>query len=442
MMYFARVLRSFESPSVYRIFTDRRWDSLIATFLAKREHNVSFTATVKPTSKYHVVKHWITRRPNNRPPIIIKSKARNRRGKYRSATTCIDGVRLNTCMWNDSALVGGISADLGCENEPVARRTGRHIPPVACPRMMNVRGKFLRGVDIHDQLRASKYRFVFICKKKAWPVLAFGLTEILIVNIYIIKRTANARIDPGQYRWDLVFGLVMKAKDLESRNTAVDDESGSRRSIRQRGGETASSASASASDTPAEVVPRFEGAGVHHHDRLCEYVTPEQAEINQRIVDADKGTRDYNRQPRQRDRNRKHLKVRNPLFTSASLCLVCKYQHGKRKETLKYCRECSVQNFTNWPRTNRATGFATQFHPRLCSKECFDYFHTHNIRGLDYAHKKRKRRSNSSQNTNSDSNRNSNSSSQVEVDTQNTSDSISPSVTNQTSRSRNNRYDV
>ena len=135
-------------------------------FLDKGEHNVSFTGTVKPSSKYHVVKHWITRRPNNRPPIIIKSKARNRRGKYRSATTCIDGVRLNTCMWNDSALVGGISADLGCENEPVARRTGRHIPPVACPRMMNVRGKFLRGVDIHDQLRASKYRFVFICKKK------------------------------------------------------------------------------------------------------------------------------------------------------------------------------------------------------------------------------------------------------------------------------------
>ena len=119
-----------------------------------------------------------------------------------------------------------------------------------------------------------------------------------------------------------------------------------------------------------------------------------------------------------------------------------KYQYGKRKETLKYCRECCVEKFTDWPRTNRATGFARRFHPRLCSKECFDYFHTHNIRGLDYARKKRKRRSNSRQNTNSDSNRNSNSSSQVGVDTQNTSGSTPPSVRNQTSRRRNTRYDV
>lgn len=441
MMYFARVLRSCESPSVYRIFTDRRWDSLVALVLAKREHNVSFTATVKPSSKYHVVKHWITRRPNNRPAIIVKSKARNRRGKYRSATTCIDGVTLNTCMWNDSALVGGISADLGCENEPVTRRTGRHVPKVACPRMMRVRGQFLRGVDIHDQLRASKYRIVFIRKTKAWPVLQFGLMEILIVNVYIIKRTVNARIDPGQYRWDLVFGLVTKAKDLESRDTDSPDvnvESGRRRSVRQRGGETPSSAS----DNPVEVVPRFEGVGSHHHDRLREYVTPEEAERNQQIVDANKPTRDYNRKPRQRDIRRKFHKVRNPLFTSASLCLVCKYQYGRKKETLKYCRECCVEKFTNWPKTNRATGFAKQFHPRLCSKECFDYFHTHNIRGLDYGHKKRKRRSNSGQNTNSGSNRNSNSSSQVGVDTQNTSGSTSPSVTNPTSRPRNTRYDV
>jgi len=401
---------------------------------------VSFTSTVKPSSKYHVVKHWITRRPHNQRAISIKSKARNRRGKYRSATTVIDGVRLNTCMWNDSALVGGISADLGCENEPVTRRTGRHVPPVACPRMMCVRGKFLRGVDIHDQLRASKYRIVFICKKNAWPVLQFGLTEILIVNIYIIKRTVNARIDPGQYRWDLVFGLVDKAKSLESRDVDPGDESSPRRSLRQRGDAPASSASAP--DTPVEVVPRFEGLGVHHHDRLREYVTLEEAEINQQIVDANKPDRDYNRKPRQRDSKRKLHKVRNPLFTSASLCLVCKYQHGKRKETLKYCRECCVEKFLDWPRTNRATGFAKQFHPRLCSKECFDYFHTHNIRGLDYGRKKRKRKSNSCQNTNSDPNRNSNSSSQVGVDTQNTSGSTSPSVTNQTSRRRNTRYDV
>ena len=88
--------------------------------------------------------------------IVSKSKKRNSRGKYRSATATIEGVALNTCLWNDSNLLGGVSADLGTENTPVMRRMGRHKRPISCPHMMSFRDKHLRGVDVHDQLRACK----------------------------------------------------------------------------------------------------------------------------------------------------------------------------------------------------------------------------------------------------------------------------------------------
>ena len=57
-----------------------------------------------------------------------------------------------------------------------------------------------------------------------------------------------------------------------------------------------------------------------------------------------------------------------------------------------YCVECNVDDFTHWPSTNRARGFAKDFHPRLCSIECFNFFHTHNIKGLDYARKRQRSR--------------------------------------------------
>ena len=125
----------------------------------------------------------------------------------------------------------------------------------------------------------------------------------------------------------------------------------------------------------------------------------EQAAINEKIVKENPAIRECNRRPRKRDAHRVDKnKVRNPLFTSTSVCLVCKYVHKRRRETLKYCRECNVEAFKNWPKTNRATGFAKKFHPRLCSRECFEYFHTHNIIGLDHGQKrKRKSRSKSSQ---------------------------------------------
>ena len=369
MVYFARLLREkFDSPITYRIFTDRRWDSLPGIIIAKKDFNISYTATVNKASRYHVIKHWCKKGS----PVVAKSKARNRRGKYRSATTTIEGVVLNTCLWNDSNLLGGISADLGTENRPVGRRMGRHTPLISCPIMMYVRGKFLRGVDVHDQLRACKYRIVFMAKGKAWPKLIFGLFEILLINIYIVKEQCTPPPSPDTFRWTLLLGMVEKAEELENEASAsdqvaeVDEES----------------------DVEDDVVPRFKGADLHHWELLAEYVTPHEAEENQLIVDASPSDRELSRRPRQRDRNRKDGKVRNPLWTSASVCLVCKYQYGVRKETNRYCRECCVASFTSWPSTNRATGFAKEFHPRLCSKECFRFFHTHNIKGLDYAQKR------------------------------------------------------
>jgi len=103
MIYFTRLLReNFDSPITYRMFTDRRWDSLPGIILSKQKFNVSYTATVNKKSRYHVINYWCQKGS----PIVSKSKKRNKRGKYRSATTKIQGVVINTCMWKVSNLVG------------------------------------------------------------------------------------------------------------------------------------------------------------------------------------------------------------------------------------------------------------------------------------------------------------------------------------------------
>ena len=371
MMWFARTLRSFDPDHalIYRLFSDRRWDSLPGIVLAWQNHKVSFTATVMINHRYHIIRNW--------KKVVKKSKTRSKRGKYRSARTVIDGVALTEVLWNDSTRIGAVSADLGSERCEVARRTGRHIVAVPCPRMHFVRNLFFRGVDQNDQLRMCKWKMVFKCKNKTWPKLVNGLYELCIVNIYIIKRTFNRHLKQDDFRWNLVFGLVEKAKQLEAESAA----------------QVATTSTPSVCEP--ESVDRFDGKDVHHLDFLPEYVTPEVAEINQRIADDNPTRRKLNKKPRQRDVNRQDKKVHNPLFTSASTCLVCRHQYGKRRETMYYCRECNVDDFTHWPRTNRATGFAKQFHPRLCSRECFDFFHTTQVQGLDYD-KKRKRASSTS----------------------------------------------
>ena len=61
MVHFARKLREYDPKdpvanyaSTYRLFTDRRWDNLVGIVLAKKDHGVSYTATVKSGHRFHV----------------------------------------------------------------------------------------------------------------------------------------------------------------------------------------------------------------------------------------------------------------------------------------------------------------------------------------------------------------------------------------------------
>ena len=171
--------------------------------------------------------------------------------------------------------MGGISADLGCEDDPVTRRTGKHLP-----RMMRVRGIHFHAVDGHDQLRACKFKMTFSCKKKAWTNLVMGLYEICVVNIYVVKsrgaREQNLKQD--NFRLGLVMGLVNKSKELDERRVrnmrSPEVDRTPRLSRRQRGIPPSDNTSSEVS-TSEEPVPRSEDVKVHHHDRLSEYVTPE-----------------------------------------------------------------------------------------------------------------------------------------------------------------------
>ena len=135
MYYFARKLRAYdpadaetrECDSLYRLYTDRRWDNILGIVLSKNDHGVSYTATVKAGHRFHVA--WQFKATKKRPG-LVKSKDAAVRGKYRCASTTIDGVKLNTVLWVDSSLVDCISADLGTEDHDVDRRRGRHVKPI------------------------------------------------------------------------------------------------------------------------------------------------------------------------------------------------------------------------------------------------------------------------------------------------------------------------
>ena len=76
--------------------------------------------------------------------------------------------------------------------------------------------------------------------------------------------------------------------------------------------------------TPVTIVPRWQG-GVHAHhlDTIRDYITPELAAKNQKIVDANPSKNKSKKQPRKRDQFRKDDKVRNPFYTASSACVVC-----------------------------------------------------------------------------------------------------------------------
>lgn len=247
-----------------------------------------------------------------------RPQVRKKRGKYRAATTTVGTgdkeVRLTELLWNDSALVGCVSADLGSEQETADRRMGRWMVAVPCPRMLVVRGDHFRAVDQIDQLRMCKWAFHFICKKKAWLKLFFALIELLMVNIFIIACRTDLDLEQDDYRWNCVIELVEKAKELDEEGDVAEHTRSATRAPRRESSSSEHS--------------RFEGGlEHHHHDVVCEYVTPEQAALNQAIVDRNPSNRVSKKLVwRDRDRQRLNNKVRNPMYTSLSACLVCRYQ--------------------------------------------------------------------------------------------------------------------
>ena len=253
MLYFSRILRSFDSSDIgqmcYRMFTDRRWCSLPAMYLAKKNYNVSYTCSVQDGSRYHVA---------NLFP-VVKSKKRTLRGKYRSAFVQLDDdVRVTTVCWNDSAKCGYASCDLGTEGETTCvRRVGRWKRDVPYPFMVSVREKKFRAIDRHDQLRLGKCHFDVICRKKAWPKVYHGGIEILLVNIYIISERSVRfqNIKQRELRWKTLLELVVMADRLDRRARDLDPAD-----VRGRD----------------RLVDRYRGRDTHHHATWPEYVDDDQ----------------------------------------------------------------------------------------------------------------------------------------------------------------------
>ena len=210
---------------------------------------------------------------------------------------------------------------------------------------MEERDKNFRAVDQNDQLRLSKWGFQFLCRKKPWLKLFWALIELLLVNIFLVAAQTDKDLEQDDFRWEMVYALVKLANELEQEAPV---------SYRTRG-----STRSSASGRPTS---RFEGGLDHHHDIVQEYVTAEQAELNQRIVDDNPAHRESKKFVwRKRDEDRKNGKVRNPMYTSLSACVVfryvcrcfittgyhsfsvcpdCRYAHGTMQKTARYCREC------------------------------------------------------------------------------------------------------
>jgi hypothetical protein len=365
MFHFARVLRSMDPDPgmVYNFFADKRWGSIPGAVLTTKRCKCTFTGTVKAGWRYHCCYHLG----------VVKSKKREHRGKYRSATTKIAGVTVNTCQWNDSTLVGYFSTAFGSKQCEDTRQQGRHKIKIAIPQMALVRGQHFRAVDQNDQLRLGKAGFNFVCRTKAWPKVFWGCIELLVVNMYIIARTNELHTEQRAFRWELMRQLLAEADDLDK------DEAGEGR------GPTTP-------QTPAEWKTRFhpDSATMHHHSSLQEYILAEDEAAVRAQMAANPARRTSEPRPRARDLNRncrltgKPL-VRNPMWIE-SQCIVC-WAGGKRPRggggmTAKYCEECSWD--TTWNKKSRSGGYTYDHQPRLCSEACWTKFHTERISGLDF----------------------------------------------------------
>ena len=170
------------------------------------------------------------------------------------------------------------------------------------------------------------------------------------------------------FRWKLIIELVAYSKQLDQNYDRDEAEQ---------------------SDP---IVSRFHelSAECHHWDTLKEYVTKDELD-NLHKIHADDLKKPPTKYPRTRDAGRLNRQgkpiFRNPYWTSGT-CVVC-WAKKKQVYTTKYCRECSLQS--KWTYKLRHGESFEIYAPRLCSKRCWDIFHSGEIHGLDHHHRKRKR---------------------------------------------------
>ena len=129
---------------------------------------------------------------------------------------------------------------------------------------------------------------------------------------------------------------------------------------------------------------RWEGGKDHHHwDQVVEYIYPDQVPDELARIAANPAARPSQQRGRRRDADRSDGKVKNPAYQDSSPCIVCKFHHkrARPRRTSWYCRECHIE--PNWPFITRCTGYKRQYYPKICSRACWDIFHTTRIPLLD-----------------------------------------------------------
>lgn len=379
MVHFSRILRGYdpepdkpsgEKSMVYRLFADKRWDSLVGIIECMKLYDVSYTASVKSDTRYHIG-------PQLNVKVPEKINKLCHRGKYRSATTTVDGVKVNTCKWADSRVSSYASADLGCESSTCVRKMGRHNVDVSIPKMVEVRSENFRAVDQHDQLRLGTVRFDHVSRSKAWHKLFFGLLEVLVTNIYILAcqvphtspcGVPHDKLTQRDFRWELAKEIIDFCNEGGKVNTCLNNEIDDQ-ALSSRFAENS--------------------ANLHHWDKMYEYVDAQTCKEHENEATLDPPHLHLNkprglRNPRARDQFRKDHKVRSPIYFT-SPCVVC-WAAGKSFRTDRYCRECAPR-MENWSYKTRGDGYMGKYHPRLCSQACFDKYHKERIHGLDYNQK-------------------------------------------------------
>ena len=292
MQYFARRLRERVGNDgyIYHIHVDKRWGNMMGMVTAMDLHKVAYTCSVKKGARFHVCYDLD----------MIKSKARANRGKYRSAQTTINGVKINTVLWQDSKLVGFASTYSGTENSPVTRRQGRFQFDIACPKMVVTRSENFRAVDSNDQMRMCDVQFEMICRTKAWPVVNWGITELIILQIFLICRIHPRMTDIAQpaFRWQMLQELLDYAWSLEGR------------------------AAPRTTADAGQVVARFHpnSQHLHHHDDMPEYVTASELEALNEIHSTLDGDLPNPKNPRTRDRRGNRKRRRSGSTVVSAWC--------------------------------------------------------------------------------------------------------------------------